>query len=204
MARRATGRGGNLQSYLRGVDYPATRDELLEVAEENGAPDEILDALEDLPDDEFESPIEVQEEIGNSAEEESDDRGRGRSSGRGSAGRSSSSRQEEERGSSRRGSGQGRVTSSQDRRLRGNETEELADARQMRRGDDGRGRVTDPETDRRLRQNRDEEPEERGGSRRGGAGDGRGRVTDPETDRRLRQNLGEESKGRQTRSRTRR
>ena len=43
---------------------------------------------------------------------------------------------------------QGQVTRSSDQRLRGQESEAIYKSR--RRGDDGRGRVTDPEHDHRL------------------------------------------------------
>jgi hypothetical protein len=52
-----------VQKALRGVDYPATADELVEYAEDNDASEEVLDALRSL-EGEFESPADVQEALG--------------------------------------------------------------------------------------------------------------------------------------------
>lgn len=48
-----------LQKYLAGVDYPVGRHELIGVAEDNGAPEELLARLRDAKTDEFDSPTEV-------------------------------------------------------------------------------------------------------------------------------------------------
>jgi hypothetical protein len=54
-----------LQKHLKGVDYPATKDDLIEQAEENGADDDVIDVLEQLPDDEeFETPADVNKAVG--------------------------------------------------------------------------------------------------------------------------------------------
>jgi uncharacterized protein DUF2795 len=53
-----------VQRHLKGVAYPATRDELLEVAREEDAPPEVEEALEELPEEErFDGPDEVMEAI---------------------------------------------------------------------------------------------------------------------------------------------
>lgn len=55
----------SIQKFLKGVDYPATKDDLIDRAEENGADDDVLDVLEQLPDDEeFETPADVNKAIG--------------------------------------------------------------------------------------------------------------------------------------------
>ncbi len=55
----------SVQKYLKGMDYPASKDELIDHAEEQGADDEVLDLLEQLPDDEeFETPADVSKAIG--------------------------------------------------------------------------------------------------------------------------------------------
>lgn len=51
------------QQYLSGVDYPASRDELLRVAREHGADAEAIAVLEGIPDREYEGPTEVSEAI---------------------------------------------------------------------------------------------------------------------------------------------
>jgi hypothetical protein len=45
-----------LQRFLGGVDYPATREDLVRHAESQGADREVLDTLRNLPKDRFEGP----------------------------------------------------------------------------------------------------------------------------------------------------
>lgn len=56
----------DVQKYLSGVDYPAGRDELLQKAKKENAPDEVVSPLEGLPDRQFESPVQVSEAISGS------------------------------------------------------------------------------------------------------------------------------------------
>jgi hypothetical protein len=49
----------DLQAALRGVDHPAHKQALLEAAETTGAPPEVRDALEGLPDQQYETPADV-------------------------------------------------------------------------------------------------------------------------------------------------
>jgi hypothetical protein len=46
----------DIQKALSGMDYPASRDQIVAHAEENGADDEILDALRGIADREYEGP----------------------------------------------------------------------------------------------------------------------------------------------------
>lgn len=48
-----------LQKYLKGVEYPASRDDVIKAAEENGADKEILEALKNVSQDSFEKPTDV-------------------------------------------------------------------------------------------------------------------------------------------------
>jgi hypothetical protein len=48
-----------LQKYLGGVDYPASRDDLVKTARDNGAPDDVVQALENAGADSFDSPTDV-------------------------------------------------------------------------------------------------------------------------------------------------
>lgn len=50
-----------IQKYLRGVDYPASKDELIKAAEKNGADENIRASLEELPDEQFQTPADVSE-----------------------------------------------------------------------------------------------------------------------------------------------
>ena len=52
-----------LQKHLKGVDYPASRDELVATAESNGAPAEIVDALRNANKDSFDGPSAVQQAV---------------------------------------------------------------------------------------------------------------------------------------------
>ncbi len=53
-----------VQKYLKGVDYPATKEDLLEKARHNGAKKEIISLIEELREDEFANPAEVSKGIG--------------------------------------------------------------------------------------------------------------------------------------------
>lgn len=48
-----------LQKYLGGVDYPASKDELVQTARDNGAPDDVVSALESSGEDSFDGPTAV-------------------------------------------------------------------------------------------------------------------------------------------------
>lgn len=53
-----------IQKYLKGVDYPASKEDLLEKARSNGAKNDILSILEDLKEDAFANPAEVSKAVG--------------------------------------------------------------------------------------------------------------------------------------------
>lgn len=48
-----------IQKYLKGVDYPANKAQLIENARHLGADENICASLEQLPDEEFQTPAEV-------------------------------------------------------------------------------------------------------------------------------------------------
>jgi hypothetical protein len=52
-----------VQKYLGGVDYPADRDELVRYAQEQGAPDDVVEALSGLDDRAYADPTEVSEAV---------------------------------------------------------------------------------------------------------------------------------------------
>jgi hypothetical protein len=66
MARGVGGRSpSNVQSYLKGVSYPASKDQLMATAKSNGAPPEIIKILSDLSGSgEFGGPQEVMKAYG--------------------------------------------------------------------------------------------------------------------------------------------
>jgi Protein of unknown function (DUF2795) len=49
----------DLQKALSGIDYPVDRQALVERARERGAPPAVLEALEALPDREYDAPNDV-------------------------------------------------------------------------------------------------------------------------------------------------
>ncbi|MEV7757634.1 DUF2795 domain-containing protein [Microbacterium sp. NPDC089180] len=53
-----------MQKYLAGVDYPVGRHELIGIAEDNGAPEELLERLRSVDVDEFDSPTDVSSVLG--------------------------------------------------------------------------------------------------------------------------------------------
>lgn len=53
-----------LQKFLGGIDYPADKQTLIDRARSNGADDNVIQTLEDLPRDHFNSPNDVSEAFG--------------------------------------------------------------------------------------------------------------------------------------------
>ena len=53
-----------LQKHLKGVDYPASKQQLIDRAKQQGADEQAISALEQLPDQEFDTPTEVSQAVG--------------------------------------------------------------------------------------------------------------------------------------------
>lgn len=53
-----------VQKYLKGVDYPARKDDLVMTAKDNGAPDEVVSAIQSMPDEEYIGPQDVSKSMG--------------------------------------------------------------------------------------------------------------------------------------------
>ena len=53
-----------IQKFLKGVDYPASKSYLLENAQRNGADEDVRATLERLPDEEYETPADVSQALG--------------------------------------------------------------------------------------------------------------------------------------------
>ena len=53
-----------LQKYLGGVDYPVDKQTLIQKARDNGADDDVVQTLQRLPFDRFNSPNDVSEAFG--------------------------------------------------------------------------------------------------------------------------------------------
>lgn len=53
-----------MQKYLKGMDYPASKQELLDHAKHSGADENVCSTLERLPDDNYETPADVSKAVG--------------------------------------------------------------------------------------------------------------------------------------------
>ncbi len=53
-----------LQKFLGGIDYPTDKKTLVDTARKNGADDNVIQTLENLPMDRFNSPNDVSEAYG--------------------------------------------------------------------------------------------------------------------------------------------
>lgn len=49
----------DVQKHLAGVDYPASRGDLVDAARSNGAPGELVERIEGLPDEQYDAPTDV-------------------------------------------------------------------------------------------------------------------------------------------------
>jgi hypothetical protein len=54
----------NIAKHLEGIDFPADREDLVSQAEDNDADPEILDVLNRLPDQEYQSMADVMSAVG--------------------------------------------------------------------------------------------------------------------------------------------
>lgn len=67
MARRKPESDGSpmkVQDYLSGVDYPVSKEELLNIAKRENAPEGIIRTLQNLPERKFRQPADVNRELG--------------------------------------------------------------------------------------------------------------------------------------------
>lgn len=53
-----------VQKHLKGIDYPANKQDIIKHAEKQGADEELRSLLEELPEDEYETPTDVNRAIG--------------------------------------------------------------------------------------------------------------------------------------------
>ncbi len=53
-----------VQEYLSGINYPASKEDIVKRAQDHGADKNALDALQRMPGDRFNSPNDVSEAIG--------------------------------------------------------------------------------------------------------------------------------------------
>lgn len=53
-----------IQKHLKGMDYPASKGDLVEHAREQNAPEEVTSVLESLPDRDYGKPTDVTKAVG--------------------------------------------------------------------------------------------------------------------------------------------
>lgn len=53
-----------VQKHLKGIDYPANKEDIIKHAEKQGADEELRSLLEELPENEYETPTDVNKAIG--------------------------------------------------------------------------------------------------------------------------------------------
>jgi len=53
-----------VQKFLKGVDYPASAEDIRKAAEKNGADDDITQTLAQLPNESFQTPADVSKALG--------------------------------------------------------------------------------------------------------------------------------------------
>lgn len=54
-----------VEKYLKGITFPADKNELIKHARENAAPDDVLYVLGQFGEEEYHSPIDVAKEVSN-------------------------------------------------------------------------------------------------------------------------------------------
>ncbi|WP_250515854.1 DUF2795 domain-containing protein [Caballeronia sp. INDeC2] len=69
MANEQSNGGGlsvflEVQKALKGIDYPADRQTIIDTAKKHGAGEEVMSVLEGLPEQEFQTPAEVSKAVG--------------------------------------------------------------------------------------------------------------------------------------------
>jgi hypothetical protein len=55
----------DLEHAIKGVNFPASKDELVKQANNNNADSSVLSVVKDLPDEKYSSPIDVSKAFGN-------------------------------------------------------------------------------------------------------------------------------------------
>ncbi|TMC18938.1 MAG: DUF2795 domain-containing protein [Chloroflexi bacterium] len=53
-----------VEKSLKGIDYPAKKEDLVKHAQKQGADQDVLETLKELPEEDFKSPIDVSKAIG--------------------------------------------------------------------------------------------------------------------------------------------
>ena len=54
----------NVQAHLKGIDYPASKQDLVETARKNQAPQDVMRVLQEMPDEQYGGPQDVMKAYG--------------------------------------------------------------------------------------------------------------------------------------------
>ncbi|MFW5719595.1 MAG: DUF2795 domain-containing protein [Candidatus Dojkabacteria bacterium] len=49
--------------YIKGAGFPHTKDELIQLAQSNGAPEEVINSIRHMEDRNYNSPVDVEKEF---------------------------------------------------------------------------------------------------------------------------------------------
>jgi hypothetical protein len=52
-----------VENYLKGIDFPANKKKLMQQARDNDAPEDVMHTIERLPEQQYNSPIDVSKAI---------------------------------------------------------------------------------------------------------------------------------------------
>lgn len=53
-----------IQKFLGGLDYPVRKQDIIDKAKQGGADKKVMDALEQIPDQEYSSPVAISRAVG--------------------------------------------------------------------------------------------------------------------------------------------
>ncbi len=53
-----------LAQFMKGIDFPADRNTVISTAKSNGAPEEVMEYLNRLPERQYDYPTDVEQEFG--------------------------------------------------------------------------------------------------------------------------------------------
>lgn len=53
-----------LEKYLKGMDYPASKNDIIKKAQQNGADEMVMAVLKELPDQKFDGPTGISKVVG--------------------------------------------------------------------------------------------------------------------------------------------
>ena len=54
----------NVTTFLKGIDYPARKEQLVKHAQQNGAESSVIDVLQNMPDQEYDNMADVMKGYG--------------------------------------------------------------------------------------------------------------------------------------------